>query len=228
MVDKAKIIPLGSGDDKDREPLAGNIKVTRSDWLNVALDMLVSEGVGEVKILAIGERLNVSRSSFYWYFKSRQDLLDALLHHWQATNTAALVRQASLPAATITESICNVFHCFVDGDLFDNALDFAIRDWARRSGKVRKILDQSDQTRLDALAAMFCRYDYGDIEAQTRARILYFMQIGYNVAELNETLEDRLKMLPEYLYGFTGVTASKAEIADFTTFSNKINMESTS
>jgi len=83
----SKIASMKAHEKDENLSPTGNIKVTREDWLNVALDVLVSEGVGEVKILTIGQRLNVSRSSFYWYFKSRQDLLDALLKHWQATNT---------------------------------------------------------------------------------------------------------------------------------------------
>ena len=73
--------PLLHRDDPDKEPLVGNIKVTRQDWLNVAMDVLVSDGVEQVKVLTLGERLGVSRSSFYWYFKSRQELLTALLRH---------------------------------------------------------------------------------------------------------------------------------------------------
>ncbi len=220
---KAEKSLLQPENDTSRGPLTGNVKVTREDWMNVALDILVSDGIGEVKVLAIGQRLGVSRSSFYWYFKSRQHLLSTLLDHWQASNTAALVTQTTLPADTVTEAVCNVFRCFVNPGLFNNALDFAIRDWARRSGKVRKVLDRSDQARLDALAAMFERYGYEEIEALTRARILYFMQIGYNVAELNETLSDRLKLLPQYLLGFTGVAASQEEIEAFTAYAIAIN-----
>jgi AcrR family transcriptional regulator len=40
--------------------------------------------------VALGARLGVSRSSFYWYFESRQDLLDALLDAWEVRNTAQL------------------------------------------------------------------------------------------------------------------------------------------
>lgn len=219
----SKVVPLKRNIVTEQEPLAGNVKVTREDWLNVALDILVSEGVGEIKIMSIGDRLDVSRSSFYWYFKSRQDLLDALLQYWETTNTTALVKQASFPADTITQSVCNVFRCFVNPDLFDNALDFAVRDWARRSRKVRKILDRSDHERMAALAAMFGRFGYGERDAQTRARILYFMQLGYNVAELNETLTDRLKLLPDYLLGFTGVEASGDEIEEFGRYAIKVN-----
>jgi AcrR family transcriptional regulator len=60
---------------RHQEAQPGNVKVTREDWLRVAMDLLVSDGVSEVKVLTIGERLGVSRSSFYWYFKSRKDLL---------------------------------------------------------------------------------------------------------------------------------------------------------
>lgn len=202
-------------EESEREPLAGNVKVTRDDWINVALDVLISDGVELVKVLPLAERLEVSRSSFYWYFKSRQHLLDALLARWRETNTAAMVRQAQAPAPTITAAVCNVFRCNVNPSLFDSDLDFAVRDWSRRSGKVRRVLDQADQECLQALTAMFQRYGYDQPEAMTRARILLFMQIGYNAAELNEPMADRLALLPSYLLGFTGREAAPEEIQEF-------------
>ncbi|MGR3513403.1 MAG: TetR/AcrR family transcriptional regulator [Paracoccaceae bacterium] len=207
--------PILHRDDPDKEPLVGNVKVTRDDWLNVAMDALVSDGVEQVKVLDLGQRLGVSRSSFYWYFKSRQDLLDALLQHWQATNTAAIVAKAEAPAETITEAVCNFFHCVIDERIFNNPLDFAVRDWARRSGKVRRMLDQSDATRLAALTAMFERFGYPAEEARIRAHVLYFMQLGYDLAELNETTRDRLQQVPMYLFCFTGQHPRQAEIAAF-------------
>ena len=83
----SNVKPILHRDDPDAEPLVGNIKVTRTDWLRVAMDVLVSDGVEQVKVLSLADRMAVSRSSFYWYFKSRQDLLDALLAEWQSTNT---------------------------------------------------------------------------------------------------------------------------------------------
>ena len=197
----------------------GNTKATRQDWLQVAMDILISDGVEQVKVLPLSEQLGVSRSSFYWYFKSRQDLLDALLEYWQQTNTAAMVAQAQAPAATITEAVCNVFRCVVNPALFNNALDFAVRDWARRSGKVRRVLDQSDQQRINALTAMFERYDYPAVEALTRARILYYMQIGYNDAELHEPMAERLRLLPSYLLCFTSREPRQSEIDEFIAYS---------
>ena len=213
---------IGIAPSGDRPELVGNVKVTRQDWLAVAMDVLISDGVEQVKILTLGERLGVSRSSFYWYFSSRQDLLNALLDHWENANTKALVKQAGLAAETITESVCNVFRCFIDARLFNSQLDFAVRDWARRSGSVRSILDRSDQARLEALTAMFRRFDYETVEARTRARILYYMQIGYNATELHEPQEERLKLLAPYLVGFTGQVARPSEIRAFEDYARSI------
>ena len=62
-----------------RPAQSGNVKATRGDWLDVALSALAVEGVAHVTVLNLSERLGVSRSSFYWYFKNRDELLDALL-----------------------------------------------------------------------------------------------------------------------------------------------------
>jgi|GEM_PF-789273 len=140
---------------------AGNIKVTRDDWLRCARGRLIQSGIGDVKVLSLSAELGVSRSSFYWYFKSRQDLCEALLADWERTNTAALCHHAALPADTVTEAVSNLFRCFVNPAFFDHQLDFAVREWSRRDTSVRETIDRSDSERLDAITAMFIRYGTG-------------------------------------------------------------------
>jgi AcrR family transcriptional regulator len=214
--------PVLHRDNPENEPLVGNVKVTREDWLNLALTALINDGVEGVKIQTLGSALGVSRSSFYWYFKSRQDLLDALLDHWQATNTSALIGMTEAPAETITQAVGNVFRCVINPALFDTRLDFAIRDWARRSDRVRGILQTSDARRLGALQAMFERFDYPRLEAVARARILYFMQIGYDDAQLNEPMDIRNKLVPAYLVGFTGQVPTEEEVASLRAYASAL------
>jgi len=203
------------------EHLSGNVKATREDWLNVAMDILVSDGVGEVKILAIGERLAVSRSSFYWYFKSRKDLLDALLSEWENTNTGLLIKHTEMPADTITAAVGQLFRCFVNPDLFNHRLDFAVREWARRDGSVRRIIDRTDATRHTAIAAMFERHGYTSYEADVRARILYYQQIGYYALDLSEPMDDRIARTEGYILGFTGQQPRPEEVAAIDAYARK-------
>src|SRR5262245_9658754 len=87
-------------------------RLTRADWLTAALDALISDGVENVKVLPLAERLGVSRSSFYWFFRSREHLLDLLLERWRDGNTRVIVEKAAAPAATITQGVLNIFICW--------------------------------------------------------------------------------------------------------------------
>jgi hypothetical protein len=99
--------------------------------------------------------------------------------------------------------------------IFSPRLDFAVREWARHSAHVRRALDRSDGVRTDALKALFVRFGYEDEDAFVRARVLYYMQIGYYALDLRESIETRLNLTPHYLKAFTGVDPSKAEIEAF-------------
>lgn len=220
----ARITPLLHRDDPEKEPLVGHVKVTREDWLNVARDVLVSDGVAEVKVQALGARLEVSRSSFYGYFKSRKHLLDDLLDDWENRNTRTIVESVHAPAASISEGVCNFFRSFLDPDLFDRGLDFAVREWSRRDGAVRQRIDAADATRLRAVSAMFERFGYPEHDADTRARILYFMQLGYHALEVREPMEARLARIEGYLRGFTGSDPDAGAVTEFRGFVERLNL----
>lgn len=200
------------------EPAPGNIKVTRADWINLALQTLISDGIESVRVLTLGQKLGVSRSSFYWYFNSRQDLLDQLLAHWHDTNTTAIVERARRPADTIIMGVMNVFECWADERLFDPRLDFAVREWARRSDDVRRMIDRADGERLSAIRDMYRRHGYDGEDAFIRARVLYYMQIGYYVLDLKEPVEARVSHLAAYLRSFTGQEPTEADVAHFMRF----------
>src|SRR5262245_21107748 len=190
-------------------------RLTREDWLTAALDALVSDGVENVKVLPLAERLGVSRSSFYWFFRSREQLLDHLLQRWQVANTRGIVEQAAAPSATVTEGVLNIFTCWMDESLFDPRLDFAVREWSRRSGHVRRAVDQADDARVEAIKRMFLRHGYRDGDAFIRARVLYFMQIGYYSLDLEESIATRLTYVSDYLRAFTGREPTRREVARF-------------
>lgn len=203
-------------DDPDKDPLIGHVKVTRDDWLLVARDALVQHGVAEVKVLSLGARLGVSRSSFYGYFKSRKDLLEALLSDWEVRNTQSILNNCALPSESICAAVCNFFRCFVQPDIFDQGLDFAVREWSRRDVSVRARIDAADQARLVAVTRMFERHEYAPEDAEVRARILYFMQLGYHALDVAEPMAERASRVRGYLTGFTGQPPLDHVVEQFT------------
>ena len=214
-VDVARHAPLLHRDDPNKDPLIGHAKVTRQDWLNLARNVLVNEGVAEVKILGLSERMGVARSSFYWYFENRSDLLSALLEEWETRNTAQIINQCQKPSQNITEALCNFFRCFVDPEQFDHGLDFAIREWSRRDTSLRVKVDAADKARLEAVTQMFVNHEYEEGDADARARILYFMQLGYHALEVHESIELRMSRVEAYILGFTGRDPDEKSVNGF-------------
>jgi AcrR family transcriptional regulator len=190
-------------------------RVTREDWLQAARSTLITQGVDQVKVLPLARQLEVSRSSFYWYFRNRQELLDQLVRSWQETNTHDIVTQARRPSRTITEGVLHVFECWVDGAPFDPRLDFAIRAWAKRSPELQRIVRAEDDARVEAISQLYRRHGWDEAGAFIRARVLYFMQIGYYALELNEPREQRLRYTEDYVRSFTGQAPRPGEVEAF-------------
>ena len=206
---------------QDMDDNQANGKSTKEDWLNLAIEALIFEGIDQVKVQVMARKLGVSRSSFYWFFDSIQDLQDQLLNHWLTRNTGSIIERAMRPASNITKAVLAVFECWVDIKLFDPNLDIAIRYWGRRDPRVRSIVEQADQQRMDALTRMFERYGIAHEEALVRARVLYFTQIGHYTLEVREPLEMRLSHLRSYLLTFIGVEPDPKEMEAFVQFSRE-------
>jgi AcrR family transcriptional regulator len=73
------------------EAVESVVPLSRGDWVAVALGILADEGIEAVRITRLAVDLGVTRGSFYWHFKDRDDLLAALIAAWEARNTKALI-----------------------------------------------------------------------------------------------------------------------------------------
>ncbi len=55
---------------------------SRDDWIEAAWAALGEGGVEAVRVERLARKLDVTKGSFYWHFKDRQDLIDALMDRW--------------------------------------------------------------------------------------------------------------------------------------------------
>ena len=194
---------------------SGGWRGSRDVWLETAREAFVTSGLDAVKIQPLATQLNLSRTSFYWFFPDRAALLDALLEDWEATNTGSIERATQGYAETISEAVLNLISVFLDGGPFQTRLDLAVRGWAHQSDHVASRVQVADAARLSAIRAMFARFDYPPDEADVRARTVYLTQIGYISMQVREPMAERLARVPAYVTAFTGQTATQREIARF-------------
>ncbi|MCU0903841.1 MAG: TetR/AcrR family transcriptional regulator [Tabrizicola sp.] len=184
-------------------------------WLDAAYELLVDSGVEAVRVMPLAERLSLSRTSFYWHFPDREALLAGLVQRWRSKNTGNLIARCEAPAATITEAMLNLVDCWVDRQLFDSRLEFAMRTWALTDPAVGQAMSEADAARIAAITALFRRFGYEETQADTRARTLYLTQVGYIAVRSQESFEVRMGRIPAYVLTFSGVAPTDDEVAAF-------------
>ncbi|WP_397453026.1 TetR/AcrR family transcriptional regulator [Pseudomonas sp. NA-150] len=184
-------------------------------WLDAAYESLTESGVDTVRVMPLAKKLGLSRTSFYWFFKDREELLAALIERWRLKNTGNLIEQTECYAESIAEAMLNVFDCWLNPQLFDSQFEFAMRSWALQSAEVSEHIRVADIARREALIRMFVRFGYEFDGADVRARTIYLTQIGYISTNTREDVAERMRRIPEYVKIFTGQEPRARELNRF-------------
>ena len=61
----------------------GRSQLDRDAWIKASLDVLAEKGLDGIRVEVLAKRLKVTKGSFYWHFKDRRDLFDAVLQRWK-------------------------------------------------------------------------------------------------------------------------------------------------
>lgn len=214
MVESMKSRKLIERVSQDAEKKGNPSRLTRADWLQNGLNMLIETGVDSVKITRLADNLGVTRGSFYWHFQDRDELLDAMLGVWKQLNTDSIVA-AVQQNDTLQDRVLALFELWLNPDSFDPRLDFAVRDWARGDAKLQGIISQADHRRLEVLIEMFVQHGCSESTAIIRARNLYFTQMGYYALNVRETVQDRVSYVSIYYETYTDEKLSPEAEAAF-------------
>ena len=211
---ESQAVTPGRGERFDERGLRTVTRLRPEDWLNAAQARLVDGGIDAVKIGPLAADLKVTRGSFYWHFRDRNHLLQALLARWQAQSHEMFNRLVGGDRATGMDEFVRLVHLWIDESEFHPALESAMRDWARTSEEVSAVVRAVDEERIAYIKRIFLDFGYGEDEAFIRARVTYFHQVGYYTIGYNETLDARTALLPMYVYVLTG-KSSPEELADY-------------
>ena len=93
---------------------------------------------------------------------------------------------------------------WIDEKDYDPKWDGAVRDWARTSKGVRKVVQDVDNKRIAVLEKIFTDIGYQGKDAHIRARVMYYHQVGYYAMGVQESPKERRALIPYYKRALTG------------------------
>jgi len=153
-------------------------------WVEAALEALASGGPEEIRIEALAARLGVSKGGFYWHFKSRAALLEAMLDHWEQSVVGDVIAEVE---SSSKDSRVKLRHLFQMASNSPELLpvELALRDWSRRDPEVAARLHRIDNQRMEYLRALFTPIcaDEDDVEARSLLTLSLFIGSNFIVAE---------------------------------------------
>jgi len=178
-------------------------QLTPEDWIRAARNLLVSRSVDAVRVEVLAKEMSVTRGSFYWHFKDRDDLLHRMLMAWRDEATEQIIYRFERRGLPPRELIRDLLSLPFRGAAAQEAAstELAIRAWARRDERVRQIVDEVDAKRLSYVAQCFSALGFGIGEARARAFALYSYELSESLLSNQGTpaQKDERKALMERL-----------------------------
>jgi AcrR family transcriptional regulator len=164
-------------------------KLGRQDWLTIGIQTLVEKGIEAVRVDPLAKLLNVTRGSFYWHFKNRDDLLDAILHEWEARNTKSIIEQIEGLDSVPSAKLLSLLEIAAEDD---NLLEKAVRVWSVNDVKAAAAIARIDRQRLDYLQNLFLQLGFSAIDSKVRAQIAYSVRLSWFVMASSSYASERL------------------------------------
>ena len=148
----------------------------KSQWTQAALEALRKGGVAGVRVERLAEDIGLTKGSFYWHFRGRGELLEALLEFWAREMTEAEFERISEVKGGLVPRLLTLAEDVLDKGM--GRYDPAVRAWARADRKVAAAVAQVDRRRVRALTGFFEEGGFTPAEARTRARLFYTFLLG--------------------------------------------------
>jgi AcrR family transcriptional regulator len=148
----------------------------KSQWTQAALEALRKGGVAGVRVERLAEDLGITKGSFYWHFRGRGELLEALLEFWAREMTEAEFERISQVKGGLARRLATLAEDVLETGV--GRYDPAVRAWARSDRKVAAAVAQVDRRRVRALTGFFEEGGFTPAEARTRARLFYTFLLG--------------------------------------------------
>ena len=183
-------------------------QLDREAWINSASDILAEDGLPGLRVEVLAKRLNVTKGSFYWHFKDRNDLLQAVLLAWKEGRIRDIVKQTQCEPGEERAQIFRLMEVYGEGRNRRGILnELAVREWAQRDPAAAAIVGEVDGCRLERGRQLFLACGMSMEEATSRSLLLYAYVFGSSLM-IYEDIQNLPRLRQEIAALVAGVSSA--------------------
>lgn len=164
------------------EPRTARTQLDPDRWIDSAIDVLARDGVAGLRVEVLAKHCGVTKGSFYWHFKDRQALLDAVLERWKEGRIRDIEKTTSVAPGKERDQLHYAIEVYgASRNRKGMAIELAVRDWARHDAQAAAIVEAVDLYRLECTRKLFVAAGMSDAEAKSRSLLLYACVFGLSL-----------------------------------------------
>ena len=152
-------------------------RATREDWLKAALAALYEQGPTGLNIQALARRLSISKTSFYWHFKDKTELVNALIDLWRHDFTEMVTSNEKLLSSPPKQRLARAMELVDEYDLGN--YDSTFRIWALTEPRAAEAVREANRLRLEFAGKAFAELGFSGESLACRAALW----VGYQSTE---------------------------------------------
>ncbi len=176
--------------------------LSRDDWIHAARLALLRGGVEAVRVEKLARGLGVTKGSFYWHFKDRDELLELLLGEWEDEVPGILPQLGrGSPREKFRTLVCLLEQRARLSEEGKVPSDAAIFAWASVDREVARRVNRTEEERVRLLMSV--------LGGRDRVELFYLVWLGF-VARGQRVPESR-RRFPEIAKAILRVLSAPAD-----------------
>jgi AcrR family transcriptional regulator len=156
-------------------------RLDAQDWINAAFDVLAFRGIDRVAVEPLAKILGVTKGSFYWHFKDRDALLEALLKDWRNRSTEQIIARIEYSEETPALRLRQLLRVPFGGHRSQRGaeIELSIRLWGRSDERAKVALQEVDSQRLRYIERLLTECGLSTKQAEIRSILAYsYMRVS--------------------------------------------------
>ena len=171
----------------------GKSKLSKRLWLVHGLEALRLFGLKGLNVEPLSEYMGVTKGSFYWHFKDREDFIESLLKYWEDELTTAVIDEIKALQVGPDSRLKALMEIVFKEDAGRYESD--VRAWAAFDEISARSIARVDKQRLKYVKSLFEEIGFSKKEAEIRSRLWYLYLVGEFM--IFSDRKERIKYLAE-------------------------------
>jgi AcrR family transcriptional regulator len=144
-------------------------RLSREEWLARALEVLARKGASELSVESLAQKLGVTKGSFYWHFKNRDNFFLQLIEYWDEQFTQTVITEISGLNVPPEKRLLELMRLVLSKRL--DRLEMPVRAWAQQNPALAPLVRSVDRHRISFVRSLFLEMGFDEDEAEMRTRI---------------------------------------------------------